>query len=241
MYFFVVNINIARAGSVAGFGGSTEITQIANNVQLVGQLAEQAQQTQHQLSMYMTMVRNLENLRHLDFDKPQAVLMQLHGLIQSAYGISYQMGMSDKHFSQLYPEYYKMLDLLNTAAYASQQEKWTDSVLAMCKAALRNADLNVSSMQSDAQVLGVLTQASKTAPGQKAAIQAGNEIAAQMVTKLVELKGLTAAQVQSQNVYLATKEMEKNTTKKASIEAHQKRIDVDLNDNKPLTRKRIRQ
>ncbi len=50
-----------------------------------------------------------------------------------------------------------------------------------------------------------LTQASQTAVGQKSAIQAGNNIAAQMSAQLAELKLLTAAQGQSQSVFLSQK------------------------------------
>lgn len=47
---------IAIAGSVGGTGGATEITQIANNTQLMMSYVEQAQQTITQFNQYQTML-----------------------------------------------------------------------------------------------------------------------------------------------------------------------------------------
>jgi P-type conjugative transfer protein TrbJ len=60
---------LGYAGSVAGFAGATEITQIANNSELLTQTAQQAQavaenikQTITQIQQYATMIQNLKQL-----------------------------------------------------------------------------------------------------------------------------------------------------------------------------------
>lgn len=59
----------ALSGTVAGTGGATEITQIANNVQLVGMTAKQATQVTEAITtriaavnQYIAMLQNLKNL-----------------------------------------------------------------------------------------------------------------------------------------------------------------------------------
>lgn len=174
---FIIVINNASAGSVAGFGGSTEITQLANNVQLVQSAIEQAMQTQHQLNMYMAMVENMKNIASADFSNPQTALMNLHGLLQQVIGISHQMGMADEYFRGLYPDYTVMMD---GESYSNRHAAWTDAVVKMCEASITQADLSITNLEMDAQLLGTLAKASRTAVGQKAAIQAGNEISAQL-------------------------------------------------------------
>lgn len=50
------------AGSAAGNGGATEVTQIANNAELMLQVASQAESVSIQLNQYTAMLQNLQNL-----------------------------------------------------------------------------------------------------------------------------------------------------------------------------------
>ena len=53
---------MARAGSVAGFGGSTEITQLANNIELVQMYLQQAQAYATQLQQWNTQIQQYQNM-----------------------------------------------------------------------------------------------------------------------------------------------------------------------------------
>lgn len=229
----------AQAGTVAGFGGSTEITQIMNNVQLVQQAIEQVQQTRHQLNMYMSMIENMKSLGNINFDDPYSALMQLQGAVQQGVQIAYQNGMADEYFTGLNPDYAEILGQVNQVAYSLQYQDWTDSVFTIAQAAFKNADLAVSNIQDDAAIMRTVMNASRNETGQKAVIQAGNEISSLMVQKLIELKGLTAGQVQTQAVYMLTEKNEKATERKITLKAHENDIYIDLSDNKPLVRRRI--
>lgn len=57
---------ISYAGSVGGFGGSTEITQVANNGELLAQVAEASRQTAVQINQYQAMLRDLKSYASLD-------------------------------------------------------------------------------------------------------------------------------------------------------------------------------
>jgi len=48
-------------------GGALEITQLANNAELMAQVAEATQQTVHQINMLTTMLQNLKDLANLNF------------------------------------------------------------------------------------------------------------------------------------------------------------------------------
>ncbi len=225
--FFSFNLH---AGTVAGFGGSTEITQILNNVQLMQSYAQEVLQVQNQISqitnqltMYQNMLTNTQNLVGSPFQSAMQTIMNLKGVINQATQLSYSIGSVDTYFARLNPNYATLFQGNN---YAAQQRLWRDSVYDQTEATLKASNFTVTNMQTEAQLLQQLTQASQTAIGQKSAIQAGNNIAAQMSAQLAELKLLTAAQGQSQSVFLSQK--------KAQEEARQRYVE-DLYQYDPNT------
>lgn len=222
------------AGSVAGFGGALEVTQLANNVQLMESVITQANQLQQQLTMVQTMLKNIQSLDTLTFQSAQTALMNLQGIIQKANGISYTMGSTNTYFSALHPDYATLHQGNN---FSNQQKTWRETVYQNCNTALESADFTMSNFMTEKDALDTLKTASQTAKGQKAAIQAGNQIAAQMSGQLTELKVLTAAQIKAQNSYLYTQQLKEQ----ASQEAENKffstpGVKVDKSNNKPLMR-----
>ncbi len=209
---FFITIN-GSAGTVAGFGGSTEITQILNNVQLMQSYGQQVLQVQNQISqianqlqMYQTMITNMQSLAGQPFQSAMQTLVQLRNAINQATNISYTFGNVDQYFQRLNPNYATLFQGNN---YANQQAYWRTNVDQYCMAALKTANFEMSSAQTEAQLLNNLSQRSSSALGQKQAIQAGNEIAVAMIAQLDRLKLLTAAQTQSQSVYLSQEKAEK--------------------------------
>lgn len=234
----VVNAN---AGSVGGFGGALEFTQIANNIQLMQSYAQEVIQVQqlvtqiaNQLNMYQNMITNTQDLIANPFQSAMQTIMQLKNTIDQATQLSYSIGSVDAYFQQLNPNYATLFQGNN---YDQLQQNWRDTLYDYCEGALKAANISISSAQNDAQLLQVLQANSDNALGQKAAIQAANNIALEMTAKLGELKMLTAAQTQSQSVYL--------TQEKAQEEAGQRFIQqelgnfdmnaINLNNNQGIT------
>ncbi|MBU1386953.1 MAG: P-type conjugative transfer protein TrbJ [Proteobacteria bacterium] len=236
---FIVACN-SHAGSVAGFGGSTEITQILNNIQLMASYVEQATAVQNQitqitnqLSMYQNMITNTQNMISNPFQNAMATIMQLKTVIDNATQLSYTIGSVDTYFQQLHPNYATLFQGNN---YANQQQFWRDSVYDQCEASLKASNFSVSNIQSEAQILQTLNQASQSAAGQKAAIQVGNEIALAMAAKMDQLKLLTASQAQTQSVYLSQQKAEDEATDMYRQDLYQRNPnDVNHNDNTIIT------
>lgn len=214
--FFVTNAN---AGSVGGFGGALEITQIANNVQLMQTYAQEIIQVQHmvtqianQLSMYQNMITNTQDLVTGPFQSAMQTIMQLKTTIDQATQLSYSVGSVDTYFQQLNPNYATLFQGNN---YDQLQQNWRSTLLDYCEGALKAANMSITNVQSDTQLLQQLTNASNNAVGQKSAIQAANNIALEMVAKMGELKMLTASQVQSQTIYLTQKKVKEEADQRA--------------------------
>lgn len=70
-----------EAGTVAGFGGSTEITQILNNVQLVMGYQKQVEGVLNEVRQYQTM---LQTMKGMDGDKLKGILKTKAGEIAGA-------------------------------------------------------------------------------------------------------------------------------------------------------------
>lgn len=93
----------AHAGSVAGFGGSTEITQIMNNLELVKQVMQEAETVRNTLQSAMYLKKSLQQMdprelarmlqRPLDEVRAMASMHdQLGGLIDSERDLFKRMG-----------------------------------------------------------------------------------------------------------------------------------------------------
>lgn len=230
--FLVCN---SYAGSVGGFGGSLEVTQLANNIQLmqsyvqeVTQVQNQIVQITNQLSMYQNMLTNTQNMISNPFQSAMQSILQLKNVIDQATQLSYSIGSVDTYFQLLNPDYSTLFQGNN---YATQQQFWRDSVYDHCEASLKAANFSVSGMQTDAQVLQTLNQASQSAAGQKAAVQVGNEIALQMAAKLGELKLLAAAQTQAQSVYLSQQKAEEEAKQKYVEDLYRYNPNVTIPNN----------
>ncbi len=207
IFFLTFNSN---AGTVAGFGGSTEITQILNNVQLMQQYGQQVVAVQNQitqianqLQMYQNMINNTQSLVGNPFQSAMQTIMQLRNVINQATSLSYTIGSVDTYFTQMNPNYATLFQGNN---YATQQQVWRTSVLDHTKATLKASNYTISNMQNEAQLVNQLNNASRSTTGQVAAIQASSSIATQMASMIGELKVITATQAESQGHYILHKE-----------------------------------
>ncbi|MET3448267.1 conjugal transfer protein TrbJ [Ralstonia sp. 1138] len=88
-----------RAGSVAGTGGATEVTQLLNHLELVDSVAQQAQMVQTQLNQYATMVQQLQQI-------PQSLLgsvtMPWQKLVATYQGLANTVGSVQRTFNNAY-------------------------------------------------------------------------------------------------------------------------------------------
>ena len=77
------------AGSVAGFGGSTEITQLANNIELVNSYLQQVQSYATQLQQYQNMIQNTLNIPAQVWGAIEGDLMGVAGVVQQGQALAY--------------------------------------------------------------------------------------------------------------------------------------------------------
>lgn len=198
-----VVMSMAHAGSVAGNGGSTEITQILNNFELVTQSAQMYQQVQQaiqQVQMEQQQLKNLLNAPQQLWGQAQQDLTQLAQLVSQTTAISYAAGNIDQTFRATYPGYAKSAGATN---YGTKYKALIGQAMDGLNSALQSAGLNASQFTSERAAIQQIQGMSGGSQGSLQAIQAGNMIASQTIDQLQKLRQLLAAQTQSQSNYLA--------------------------------------
>ncbi len=189
---FAINVAPANAGSVAGTGGSTEVTQILNNMELIQQNITQAKQLESQLKQAMT-------LPGIPWIQKSQLLQQLGQVVNKGMAIGYEMGGFEDRFSSLYRDY------RSGNAFKQAYGKWSNTTRDSIMSAMKANGMNMQDFATESSMLDNLRSMSDNATGQMQAIQAGNAIAHAMVNQFQSLRGMMAAQNQAHNAYMAQK------------------------------------
>lgn len=210
---------VARAGSVAGFGGATEITQLANNVELVNLYLQQVQSYATQLQQYQNMLQNTLNIPAQVWGAIQADLMGVANIVKQGQALAYSAANIGAQFQNTF----KGFQFPAGFNYKTDYKNWSKTTMDSLKGALEAAGLQAQQFATEEGVLTALRAMSQSAQGQMQAIQVGSQIAEQQVQQLQKLRQLMMLQLQSQNTYLAAQENKDATIKAAKDDAFQYR------------------
>jgi len=194
---------IANAGSVAGFGGSTEVTQILNNAELVNQSAQMYQQVQQTLQQVVMEKQQLQNLIAAPvqtWGQAQQELAALTDLVNKTAALSYAGGNIDQLFKMTFPGYAKTSGNTN---FGSKYQSLIQTQMDGLNSALQAAGLQSSQFANERMAIQQIQGMSAGSPGSLQALQAGNMIASQQIDQLQKLRQLYMAQMQAQISYMA--------------------------------------
>ena len=189
----------ATAGSVAGTGGSTEFTQIMNNVELANSYAQQILDYEAQLMQYATMLKNLMSnplgVLAPDLDKAIRDVARLWSVGKN---IASSLSQIDKTFA----------DTFNSPIalnFSKKFDTWHESSMDGLKSAMLNAGLQRENFESDTDALGELIKSVERADGALGALQALGSLNAAQINEAMKLRDLISLQQVAQNNYLAAK------------------------------------
>ena len=162
------------AGSVGGTGGSTEVTQILNNTELLAQTAQQAKMVQIQLQAALQ-----------DPSTPWAQTMASLRKLQSVYNTSQSIGYSlasvQSQFNNMYKGYGQGGNMLDKIL------SWGDQTRGSLQNLLSTSGWTMDQVQSEASLIESLRERGQSAQGQMQATQVGNAISVQMVQQIQQL------------------------------------------------------
>jgi P-type conjugative transfer protein TrbJ len=202
----------AQAGGV--FLGATEITQLLNHAELISQYAQQIQQYQTQLNQYENEIKMAQNIGPQFFTSVSNSLVGLQSVVQGGQALSYAMANLDSQFTS------KFATLgyqggLNGTSFASRYASWANTSMQTIQKTLDAAHLQNSNLSTESALVTKLQTMSQSTSGTLQALQAGNQIAAEEVNQLMELRQLMMADMQSKAAFQASQISQQNEANKA--------------------------
>lgn len=211
--------SVAAAGGGA-VAGATEMTQIANNLQLMLSYVEQAQQTVTQFNQYQTMLRNLQRLtpsgvadnaakKLWNDNSMNDTFRNMYRIVVGGQQMAYSLSNMDQQFRTLHPGYGNYSNGFN---YQNAYRNWSDTTRSSVMGSLRMAAVQADDLQSERDLMIALSDASTSADGQLQALQAGNQIGVAMVSQMQKLRQLQMAQLQAQNTTALAEQGRKDST-----------------------------
>lgn len=199
--FFLLSLTSSMAGfagSVAGTGGSTEVTQIANMVQLGTAYAQQVEQYVRQGLQLEAQMKNLmQNPAGLLNKDIGNTINGVSRLYNSGQAIGGNLATIDRNFADTFksPTARKLAD-----GFTNWNKTNTDTL----EAAMKSAGMHFDTQKSESENLQALFNKSQAAGGNLQALQTANEINSMNVQQLQKLGNLIATQNLAASTYMAT-------------------------------------
>ncbi|MGD9887862.1 MAG: P-type conjugative transfer protein TrbJ [Halothiobacillaceae bacterium] len=200
----------AGGGAPAVPVDATEITQLANNLELAASVAKEAEQVsnqllqiQNQIQAYKDMVTNTLNIPNQIWAQADGLLNQLVGIVNQGQALAFSATNINDLFKLKYPGYTPPQDF--GAAYRDI----SDETLKVARDAAYSAGLQMEDLVSEESVMKALETQSKSAKGRMQAIEAGNAIALAQVQQTRKLRAIQAEQLKAQSAYTAGEEQKK--------------------------------
>jgi P-type conjugative transfer protein TrbJ len=178
----------AFAGTVAGFGGSTEITQLLNNVQLVMSYATQAEQLETQL-------KNLARQSDAVNTNPLGYINKLAATVEQGQALGLSSARIASKLELAYGADYSKNAPYSARDYETVMKTTNDSI----RGAMRSVGVQQGEMESEADAILKLKSLSGSSEGNLQVQQTGNQIALEQVQQLQKLRAMNMAQSQAMN------------------------------------------
>lgn len=211
--------------SGAATGEATELTQLANNAELIKllessgvqvenqltQISQLAEQIQNQLKMYDNMLQNTARLPKHIWGQVEQDLGQLRDVVREGQGIAFSMGNADDVLQQRFKSYADLKDNLpNKESFSTAYQSWSDTNRDTIAGTLSAASLTADQFDSEESTMTKLRGMSESADGQMKALQVGHQIAAQQVDQMQKLRGLVSQQMTMMGTWLQTEQSDKD-------------------------------
>lgn len=201
-----------RAEAVPGLV-ATEITQLANKLQLLLSYIRQGEQLAGELQMLEDMLKQSKVLPHQTFSGVMPAIAQLHSMVQTGQALAYSMANIDGQFRSTFPGYAS----LSPHQWYRNYQTWSNRSLDTTLGTLKAAGLQASQMTGEGEVLDQLRVMAESADGRLLALQVSNQIAHEQVDQLMKLRQLMLADLQSKQAYQALM-IQQDATKQAAAE-----------------------
>jgi type IV secretion system protein TrbJ len=188
----------SRAQAVVCTNCATEFTQLANNLQLVDQLARQVELVRESVQQTANLALNTRPLDGQAWGNTLAEIRRLNSLLAQAKSLSFASADLDARFSEKYKDYNGYVrDQTGEEALAGKLQQWSEDTNASVLTTLKAAGLSSTQIEGEEDDhLRSLERLAETAEGRMQAIQVGNQIAMAAVRQTQKVRQTMLLQVQ---------------------------------------------
>ncbi len=195
--------NLANAGSIAGTGGATEITQIANNMQLVGMTAKQATQVSEAIAtriasvnQYVAMLQNLKNLPAVAMQQALAPYKEQVGDLGKLFNSVDKLKKAAENTEYLMSSRVTDARMLNMSMkeYLQREAKLANTKGGIYKSRYQQDIKAIEEMQKRAKELRTLSEKNQSISGNVEGLQQLNQHASMTAGELMEIRAALLAQ-----------------------------------------------
>jgi P-type conjugative transfer protein TrbJ len=168
-------------------------------LKMIESVINEATMIANQLEQIRVLIQNTTNYPEGIWDREALPrLLRLGRIIEQEQALAYTLANVDSLFRERYPGYRPVTD------WSREYDSWTRTTLDTLRGTLNAVRLHGEDFAVEQARIDSLTALSDTAVGRMQAVQTGNMIAAEQVQQLVKLRQLVMAQVNAQNVYMAS-------------------------------------
>jgi P-type conjugative transfer protein TrbJ len=196
---FCFAANAALAGGGLG-GGATEMTQIANNAELIEQVAQLAEQIQNQITMIQDMITNtltIPDQLFRDIKGIVGVYSKVKGIIDKTRGLAYSVANMDEELKRRFKSYADLSNLSSVSDFSSTYREIVDTRMETIRNTMEAIGVAFDELtHDDASALEEIQKKASTAKGRNELIQATNQILGFMAEDAMKLRQLQMMQAQ---------------------------------------------
>jgi P-type conjugative transfer protein TrbJ len=176
----------------------TELTQLANNLQLVDQLARQTTLVQQSLQQLDAMLLNTKGLDSQVWGNTIAEIRRVNALLAQAKSLSYAGAGLDAAFAKKYADYNAYAArTLGEGDLTAKYQQWSEDTNASVLSTLKAAGLTAEQIEGEEDAyLRSLEALAQTAEGRMQAAQVGNQIAMAAARQTQKLRQIALMQTQ---------------------------------------------
>ncbi|MDR1508106.1 MAG: P-type conjugative transfer protein TrbJ [Synergistaceae bacterium] len=193
---FCLASNAALAGGGLT-GGATEMTQLANNAELIEQVAQLAEQIQNQITMIQDLIYNTLTIPDQLFRDVKGVYSKIKGIIDQTKGLAYNLANMDEELKRRFKSYADMSALSKVADFSSTYREIVDTQMETVRNTMEAIGVSMEELvNDDASALKELQGKASSAKGRNELIQATNQLLGFLAEDAMKLRQLQMMQAQ---------------------------------------------
>jgi P-type conjugative transfer protein TrbJ len=226
---FCLVANTALAGGGLG-GGATEMTQIANNAELIEQVAQLAEQIQNQITMIQDMIYNTLTIPDQLFRDVKSIIgvySKVKGIIDRTKGLVYNLSNLDEELKRRFKSYADLSAVSRISDLSGEYKTIVTSQMETVRSTMEAIGVSMEELVTDdASALEEIQKMASSAKGRNELIQATNQILGFLAEDAMKLRHLQMMQAQMAGTAYEA-ERARDDVSRRRIEAFFKRGDED--------------